>query len=565
MELNRRDFLKGGAVLGGAALVGGLAACSPDGQGDAAAGGSQGGQQAGAEYPPFISEEDFKNSAAILEPIGTFAEEKDFDLVVIGAGTAGLPAVLTALEEGATVACLQKEEQGVSQGNGSSGYIPEESTAEGLAHWRHEWSKGCSYRINPALLGFFLKYSGETMCWLGKMGETVGYNPATQNMGMSLKFSETSYVGFASNNFGVKPENNGFLIRAMAAYAEAQGAEFFYKTPGVQIIMDGGRATAVVGQKEDGSFIKFNAAKGIIIATGDYQNNESMVKKFSPDLVHFARKQYNKTGDGILMALSAGADLCPVMHCKQMHDMDAAPMVFAFNPFLALDQKGKRFMNEDISMEQWNQYLRFQDAEDKGHFFRLFDSDYLQYTSEWGNPPIPPELLENYIPGFKENPPAVYTELIDTHRADTLEELAEQLACDPTALKQSVERYNEFCEKGFDEEFGKDPKYLKPIKTAPFWGVRQWIRVTAICGGIKVDGNYQVLDMAGKPIEGLYGAGFTAGDLSGDVDWSIYLGGLSCGSCFTSGRYTAVRALTGGDKPSKPVPWAEVRDAYLQS
>jgi succinate dehydrogenase/fumarate reductase flavoprotein subunit len=511
-----------------------------------------------------LGPEDFKDSAAIFEPITEFAEEKTYDLVVIGAGTSGMPAVLTALEEGATVACLQKEEDGVSQGNGASGFIAEETTPEGFAQWKHEWTKAVSFRYNPALLDHFLKYSGETACWLGEIGEKVGYPPATRSAAaMTKRFSETSVCTFISNNFGVKPENNGFLIRAMCRYAEENGAEMFYKTPGVQLVMEGGACKGVIGRTEDGSFIKFNATKGVIVAAGDYQNNESLLRKFSPDLVHFAKKQYNKTGDGILMVMAAGGEICPVMHTKQMHDMDAAPMVFAFNPFLALDQKGERFMNEDISMEQWNQLLRFQDAEDKGHFFRIFDGDYLEYTTAWGNPPVPPETLENYIPGLLDDPKGVYTELTDTHRADTLEELAKELNLDPTTFVASVNRYNELCKSGLDEDFGKDPKYLRALETPPYWGIRQWIRLTATGGGFKVDGNYQALNSDGEPIQGLYGAGFTAGDLIGDVDWSIYLGGLSCGSCFTSGRYTAIRALTGSDKPSMPVTWSTVKGKYM--
>ena len=553
MSINRREFLAGGALLGGAALVGSLAACTK----------KEDDTSQTDIYPFGIDEADFAASLAEIKPITNISEEKTYDLVVIGAGTAGMPAVLTALEEGATVACLQRESDGVSQGNGESGCILEESTPEGIRNFMNEWTRLSSYRVNRDLLNYFVKYSGETACWLGRMGEVVGYLPSAQNAGMTKTFPDGSVCAFATNNFGVKPENNGHLIKAMCRYAEANGADMFYRTPGVQLVMEGGRAVAVIGKTENDNYIKFNATKGIIIATGDYQNNDNMVKKFSPDLAPFARKQYNKTGDGILMAMAVGGHLTPVMHCKQMHDMDAAPMMFANNPFLALDQKGKRFMNETVPMEQWNQVLRFQDAADPGHFFRIFDSDYPSYTSEWGNPPVSVESLENYIPGFKENPPGVYTDLIDTHRADSLDELAQQLGLDASTFKASIDRYNQLCDQGNDEDFGKPALYLRPIRTGPFWGIRQWIRITAICGGIAVDENYQVVDANKNPIPGLYAAGFVAGDLSGDVDWSIYLGGLSCGSCFTSGRYTAVHALTGSDKPSRPVSWAEMKSIYM--
>jgi succinate dehydrogenase/fumarate reductase flavoprotein subunit len=516
-----------------------------------------------ASYPPLIDEEDFAESSAELAPITSFADERTYDLVVVGAGTAGMPAVLTALEEGATVACLQKEAKGVSQGNGASGFIPEESSPKGLQNFINEWMRTSSYRVNPALLDYFLKHSGETMCWLGKVGEAVGYPASSQSTGMTKHFADGSTCTFVLNSFGVKPENNGVLIRAMARYASETGADILYRTPGVQLVMDKGRAVAVVGRTQDGDYIRLNATKGIIIATGDYQNNNSLVRKFSPDLVPFARKQWNKTGDGLLMGLAVGAGITPVMHCRQLHDMDAGPMLLADNPFMALNQKGERFMNEDVPMVRWNQLLRFEDAKDPGRFFRVFDSDYLTHTTEWGHPAVPPEKLEDYIPGLRQKPEGVYANLIDTHRADTLDGLADELGLDAAALKQSVARYNELCDQGFDADFGKDPKYLKPIRNAPFWGIRQWVRISAICGGLTVDGSYRVLDTEKRPIPGLYGAGFVAGDLSGDVDWSIYLGGLSCGSCFTSGRYTAIHALTGGDKPSKPVAWSEVKQDYL--
>ena len=104
---------------------------------------------------------------------------------------------------------------------------------------------------------------------------------------------------------------------------------------------------------------------------------------------------------------------------------------------------------------------------------------------------------------------------------------------------------------------------MKPITTPPFWGIRQWMRVTAICGGINVDGNYRVVDGNNQPIPGLYAVGFGAGDLCGDTDWSFYLGGMSCGSCMTSGRYATIHAITGGNTPSKPAKWADVKKLYF--
>ena len=550
--IDRRNFVKGTALAGGIAAAAG-AGISTAAYADEAS--------SAIEYPEGLSAEDYACSVVELEPITDFIDEKTFDVVVVGAGTSGLPAVLTALEEGATVGCLQKESVPISQGGGSSGIIHEMSTPLGEREWFSEYNKDCSYRINPDLVNFFINYSGETCMWMTKQAEAVGFPPYVHTTRMfSHTYSENSYVLIPWNNYGPKPKSNLELIQLLAERAAELGAEFFFETPGVQLIQDeSGRVVGVVGKTADG-YIKFNATKGVILATGDYQNNDSMVAKFSPDLVRFSKKQFGKTGDGILMSMAIGGKLCPVMHSKQMHDFDAGPM--QDEPFLALDEKGHRFMNEETPMISWNLTLRWQDAPDPGKFVRIWDANYAEQVSGWGGRPSSEEQILNFIPGALEEPKGVTPGLIDTHKADTLEELAEQLGIPADALIASVERYNELCEKGVDEDFAKNPMYLKPITTPPFYGVHQWMRVTAICGGVQVNGNYQVIDGNGDPIEGLWAVGFGAGDLCGDVDWSFYLGGLSNGSCMTSGRYAAIQAVTGGFEPSHPAVWDDVKELY---
>ena len=149
----------------------------------------------------------------------------------------------------------------------------------------------------------------------------------------------------------------------------------------------------------------------------------------------------------------------------------------------------------------------------------------------------------------------------------TLDELADKMGFTGAAkdtFLATVERYNELYDKGVDEDFGKQSKYLAPIAEPPFWGIHQWIRLTAMGGGIRVNENYQVVDEGGTPIPGLYSVGFNAGDICGDVDWSLYLGGMSCGSCMTSGRYATIHALTGGLVPSKPSDdWEAFRAEFV--
>ena len=544
-EMSRRSFVAVAAATAGAATL--------------ATAASEPAIAAPTVYPDTTTESDFADSAAIAEPITEFVDEKTYDIVVVGAGTAGMPAALTALEEGATVAVLQKETTAISQGGSSSGIILEESSEVGLGQFRREYRRTCNYRINNELLDTYIQHSGETMLWMFERTTAAGFPPYAHVINTFEYEDEGSLCARITNRFGPKPMNNSNMIVALADYAEAQGVEMFYSTPGVQLIQDeSGAVTGVVGQNEDGTFTKFNANMAVILATGDYQNNASMVAKYSPDLVGFDRKQVNKTGDGILMSIMAGGHICPPNHSRQMHDIDSGPMTG--EPFLMVDESGNRFMNEEIGMDNWNSELRWH--EHPGRISQIFDSNYVDQVTGWGGAATSPEDIENYIPGLLEEPTNVIPALTDTHRCDTLEELAEELGIPADALVASVERYNELVAQGADVDFGKSAKYLKPIDTPPFYGIHKHIRITAICGGIAVDGNYQVVDATNSPIPGLYAVGFSAGDLCGGIDWSTYVTGMSNGSCMTSGRVAALHAVKGIVEPTNPVLWENHADDY---
>ena len=149
------------------------------------------------------------------------------------------------------------------------------------------------------------------------------------------------------------------------------------------------------------------------------------------------------------MAIDAGAKMENLGHTKMMHDFDSGLMYE--EPFLYVNMEGKRFCNEDtgfVYMGNITKYVpKFNgnnvDANHPdgslGWYCQIYDSDYMSYA----NGPIPEQVMTKYIPGAVENPQGVFTNLIDTYKADTIEELAGLLGVPADELQKTIDRYNE--------------------------------------------------------------------------------------------------------------------------
>ena len=166
--IDRRSFIGGAAAAGvvaaTAAAGAGLTGCA----GKPAASAPE--QGATPDLPADLRMEDFQYSVVELDPITEFAEEATYDIVVVGAGCSGVPAVLTAVEEGASVACLQKEPAVSANGNGASFVLKDKSTPAGILRWRSQWAKLNDWRLDNTLFQFYVDHSEETVTWVVKRG-----------------------------------------------------------------------------------------------------------------------------------------------------------------------------------------------------------------------------------------------------------------------------------------------------------------------------------------------------------------------------------------------------------
>ena len=126
--------------------------------------------------------------------------------------------------------------------------------------------------------------------------------------------------------------------------------------------------------------------------------------------------------------------------------------------------------------------------------------------------------------------------------ADSLDEIADWMNIRPDKLRASVETYNEYCDMGYDTAFAKDPKYLLPIRKAPFYVLKCHQGFHGTVGGIKINHNMEVVDQNDEPIAGLYAAGSDTGGWEGDT-YCLILTGSTFAFAISSGRIAGENAV----------------------
>lgn len=537
--LTRRSFFKAGTIMSVAALgTTVMAGCAPTSGRDAST------TAQAEEYAKPASGNATLNFMKKPEPITDFVDTRSYDVVVVGAGAAGVACALSAVENGASVAVLQKEPTAISQGNFCSGILLDSSDPAGVEAIVSAYMLSNHHSSRREIIDIWAKNSGEAVTWL--IDRAVEAGAQVVNVGNDPQMAVTNMNGYSINYvtafFGPKPYSYGDGMIALAGLAEQKGADFFYSTSGVQLVTDeAGAVTAVVGDGPDGHIL-FNASKGVVLACGDFQNDEEMCDYFVPELKHIDRKCMNRTGDGHKMGYWAGAALSTV-YSKMVHDMDAGPVAMMDQPFfLNVNEKGERFAPESIGMYVTNNYVSGE--EDQGYYTQVFDADYITHADMFPGL-VPPESLLAYMPEEDVERSGVFPDLIGTYKADTVEELAEKLGIDPAAFAATVKRYNELCEKGADEDFGKPAAMMIPVKTPPFYGIHRHVRLSCLDGGLEVNGNLQCLNAAGEPIKGLYAIGVVGSGSSGGDNWlaggntgSTCVGGGALGRSCTAGYVT---------------------------
>lgn len=526
--LSRRSFIKGGvlaaAAAGAASLLNTPAeqafATTPNN----ASGSANAGTYTPGTYSAAIDEDPYFAAPA---PITDIAETQDVDVVVIGAGAAGVPCACAAAQNGAKVAVLQKSPRVYSHGIIFAGFnapsiVAEQGTSysdDEIKALKAEFLELNNYGTDPALLNKFFDECGEAIDWQIQTGNELGLMHA--------------FFGPHADKVAW-PMQSSALNQAFADHFEENyDVTFHYNTPALQLVTDeAGAVTGAIAQREDGTFVQFNAAKGVVIATGGYGGNPDLVARWMPSAISFTNGCFppDNTGDGALMAIWAGADIAPLRSKKidiRFYGDSPLRTDIEKQPFLLVNDKGHRIMKEDANEMESNGALTKEPSE-SGTYYNIFDANYGAWLTSIGQDSA--ILSDEDIADYKNKiKPCLY-------EADTLEELAQAIGIDAAELSATVERNNELAAAGYDEDYYKDPENLYTIDTAPFYAMVREYTIGGTLGALKVNDECNVIARAtGEPISGLYCVGNDMGGLQTGQDYAWHDYGMTLGSGTTFG------------------------------
>ncbi len=346
---------------------------------------------------------------------------------------------------------------------------------------------------------------------------------------------------------GIGPRAASFMNKALYARAQELGVKFLLETPGKKILKEDGKVVGVMATDKFGNEVKVSC-QAAIICTGGAGSNFELIKKetgytHGKDMFSFAIPGI--MGDGLRMAWEAGADKLPVRieqaaQIMGVEDLPGSVGNVMIQPNLLVNKFGKRFMNEDFI--QNSTYLSnaiSHQAEKKA--FSIIDTSIARYYIKHGVENVslvrPNPDVSDFIDGMKMARANGNEGMII---ADTIEELAEQAGIDVQNLVNTVDEYNDFC-MSTDEEFFKNPRYLRPIKKAPFYAARICPGGYGTVGGIRINENCEVCDKDFMPIHGLYAAGADACNIYDD-SYMFLLPGNSMGFAVNTGRIAGMTA-----------------------
>ena len=355
------------------------------------------------------------------------------------------------------------------------------------------------------------------------------------------------------------------VAKANIEKAKALGAEAFFGFSGYYLEKDGERVSALIAKHTlSGEYHRFTAKKAVILSAGGFGGNGEMMDDLVHDMVDLYRegdgsnkRGMGRNGSGIKMGVWAGgvveAGTLPTMG----GNFNAHRGINGTFGSLWLDTKGKRYCNEVFGDPVITGFVGNQIA--RGTFYNIIDSA-VEEDLAWAVPAHEGYDASKNDGGLKRNmdnalaagkggcmafAPGGAVKMVGGRNMEELLDNAELTGELRENVKNSIERYNEICRMGRDEDFGKDAKLLRPLDQWPLFIQFNTYTSRMLCtvGGLVTDENQNCLDVNYEPIPGLYASGNTCGRRYGP-QYSTPTSGVSIGIAITLGREVGKEVAT---------------------
>ena len=438
----------------------------------------------------------FMVEVAAAAPVERTPVTLDCDVVVVGAGGAGLTASVLATQQGQKVILLEKmpfvggNSLRAEGGMNAAGTNLEkelgldDSTVE---NFTEDTLRLGHYLADPELVRTLAENSSDAIEWLKTVDASFTGVKATGGC-EGRKYLHQPEGGVAVGEY---------LVAKLKTQVEKLGIDVRVNTKATEILMDNGQAVGVLA--EDAEHTYTINAKSVVLTTGGFGANFELMASFDPSLANAVTTNHSGAqGDGIMMAQAIGADTVD-MDQIQLHptviQSDGSLVSESFRSLgaIVVNTQGKRFVNDLAGRDVVSQAELKQPD---GYCFIIFDQNLVDHLA----------LSQRFIDGGY------------TISGKTYEELAKNMGLSAEAQQNFVNTmntWNQSVANGIDEEFGRNNGMDDDLSTAPYYAIKIAPGIHHTMGGIKINTSAEVIDTDGNVIPGLFAAGETTGGIHG--------------------------------------------------
>lgn len=440
-----------------------------------------------------------------------------YDVIVIGAGGAGMTAAMSAHDGGARVLLLEK--MAVAGGN--------TCCAEGGMN-------ACCTKVQEeaGIEDSVELFASDTFAGGHDLGDMDLITFMCENSNAAIErlaergmfLTRLSASGGASVKRIHRPEDGSavgkYLVEHMCEQCAQRGVQAVTQMKVEHIVMRDGKVAGVEATDlRTGAPVSF-AAEAVVIASGGFGANHEMLAQYRPELLEaVTTNQPGATGDGILLAQELGADLVDIEQIQVHPTVEQGTSILLSEGIrgdgaVLINADGNRFVNElltrdVVSAAEWQQ--------PGGWAYAVFDQEVYE-----ANKSIEEKFVKRGL----------------ALSADTLEGLCELMEVPADAFALTMDAYNTAIEEGIDDPQGRTAS-RNPIVNAPFYAIKVAPGIHHTMGGIRINTATEVLDADGEPIPGL----FAAGEVTGGIHGGNRLGGNAICDINVFGHQAAMSAL----------------------